>query len=260
MKPVSKESVDPAGGDRDRDPGRDHFATTRWSLVVCAGRRSSPDSERALAELCRVYWYPVYAYVRRRGAGREDAEDLTQGFFARLLKGDDLRHLDAQRGRFRAFLLASMKHFLANARDHGLRRKRGGGVTHVSWDWEQADERFQLEGAVGDSPDRAYDREWAVALLARVMERLGIECAASGREALYRATRSLLMGDAAGDDPRYTEVAKELGSSEGAVRVAVHRLRKRYRAILREEIAGTLADPGQAAEELRSLRAALESA
>ena len=233
----------------------DCFATTRWSLVLSAGRKSSPDSERALGVLCRIYWYPLYAYVRRRGRSKEDAEDLTQSFFAAFLAREDLRRLDAERGRFRAYLLASMKHFLANDWDRAARLKRGGGIEHVSWDWESADHRFRTEGDGGESPDRAFDREWALALLERVVGRLREECVAAGKEALFEATKLGLMGGDGGGF--YAGAAGRLGMEEGAVRVAVHRMRKRYRDLLRSEIAETLEDPNQAAEELRSLRAAL---
>jgi RNA polymerase sigma-70 factor (ECF subfamily) len=237
------------------DAPRDVFVTTRWSVVLEAGRKSSPQSDRALADLCQTYWYPLYAYVRRRTLNREDAEDRVQSFFAKFLEGNYLRGLSAERGRFRAFLLASLKHFLANERDKAGRQKRGGGAQHLSLDWQGADERFHLDPADPASPDRHFDREWALALLERVITRLHGECVAEGKSPLFEQARGYLM---AGEKAiPYAEAARALGSEEGAVRVAVHRLRKRYRHLLRDEISQTLSNPAQIEEELRSLQAAL---
>lgn len=242
--------------DSETRPARDgYFVTTRWTVVLSAGRKSSPDSDRALAELCRNYWYPLYAYVRRKSHSKEDAEDLTQAFFARFLEKNYLEGLDADRGRFRAFLLAAMKHFLANEWDKAGRQKRGGGVAHLSLDWRSADERFHLDPPDTRSPDRLFDREWALALLERVVERLGAELSHEGNGALFDRTRSFLM---AGDGAMaYGDAARALGMTEGALRVAVHRMRKRYRELLRDEIAQTLRDPARVQDELRSLQAAL---
>lgn len=237
------------------DAPRDIFVTTRWTVVLQAGRRSSPHSDRALADLCQQYWYPLYAYVRRRVNSREDAEDLTQGFFASFLAKNYLEGLSAERGKFRAFLLAALKHFLANEWDKAGRQKRGGGVQHLSLDWQQADERFHFEPPDHATPDRLFDREWALALLERVIQRLQTECVAQGRAELFAQARGYLMvGEAA---IPYAQAATKLGMDEGAVRVAVHRLRKRYRELLREEIAQTVNDPAQVKEELKSLQAAL---
>ncbi|MBM3844752.1 MAG: sigma-70 family RNA polymerase sigma factor [Verrucomicrobia bacterium] len=233
------------------------FVTTRWTLVLTAGRRSSAESDRALGELCQTYWYPLYAYVRRHGRTKEDAEDMVQAFFARFLEKNYLEGLSAERGKFRAFLLASLKHFLANEWDKLQRQKRGGGIAHLSLDWTGADERFHPDPSDSSSPDKAFDREWALALLERVIVRLRDECAVAGKTALFEQSKGYLMiGGAA---IPYPEAAKALGVDEGAVRVAVHRLRKRYRELLRDEIAQTLDDPGQVAEELRSLQAVLTS-
>jgi DNA-directed RNA polymerase specialized sigma24 family protein len=236
-------------------PGKDIFVTTRWTVVLEAGRKSSPHSDRALADLCQQYWYPLYAYVRRRCQSREDAEDLTQGFFAKFLEKNYLEGLSAERGKFRAFLLAALKHFLANEWDKAGRQKRGGGVQHLALDWQQADERFHVEPPDHATPDRLFDREWALALLERVIQRLQAECAVEGRAELFAQARGYLMvGEAA---IPYAQAVMELGMDEGAVRVAVHRLRKRYRALLRGEIAQTVNDPAQVKEELKSLQAAL---
>jgi RNA polymerase sigma-70 factor (ECF subfamily) len=247
MKPSSEISTHADDGDI--------FVTTRWTVVLQAGRKSSPHSDRALSELCQQYWYPLYAYVRRRVNSREDAEDLTQGFFARFLEKNYLEGLAAERGKFRAFLLAALKHFLANERDKAGRQKRGGGSYALSLDWQHADERFHFEPPDRATPDRQFDREWALALLERVIQRLESECATAGRAALFAQARGYLMvGEAA---IPYAAAATALGMEEGAVRVAVHRLRKRYRELLREEIAQTVNDPAQVSEELRSLQAAL---
>ncbi len=231
-------------------PG-DIFATTRWTVVLAAGRSSTPQAAVALEELCRTYWYPLYAYVRRQGHTKEDAEDLVQGFFARFLAKNYLASLSAERGRFRAFLLASLKHFLANEWDKSQRQKRGGGAAHLSLDWQTADTRFQVAATNEPSPDQAFDREWALALLERVITRLRDECAADGKAASFDRLKPFLTVDR--DAVPYAQAAAELGLAEGAVRVAVHRLRRRYRELLRDEIAQTLSDPAQVDEELRAL-------
>jgi RNA polymerase sigma-70 factor (ECF subfamily) len=231
-------------------PG-DVFATTHWTVVLAAGQRSTPQSDRALEELCRAYWFPLYAYVRRHGHTKEDAEDLTQAFFARFLEKNYLEGLSAERGRFRAFLLVSLKHFLANEWDKSRCQKRGGGVTPLSLDWQTADTQFQIAATAEPSPDKAFDREWAVALLARVIERLRAECETDGRGKQFAELKIFLT---TGKGERsYADAARSLGLDEGAVRVAVHRLRKRYRQLLRDEIAQTLADAANVDEEMRAL-------
>jgi RNA polymerase sigma-70 factor (ECF subfamily) len=231
-------------------PG-DIFATTRWTVVLAAGRSSTPQAAVALEELCRTYWYPLYAYVRRRGHSREDAEDLTQSFFARFLEKNYLAGLASERGRFRAFLLAALKHFLANEWDKSQRQKRGGGTAHLSLDWQTADTRFQVAATNEPSPDKAFDREWALALLERVITRLHGESAAAGKAESFDRLKPFLTADR--DAVPYAQAAAELGLAEGAVRVAVHRLRRHYRELLRDEIAQTLSDPAQVDEELRAL-------
>ncbi|MEI6193113.1 MAG: sigma-70 family RNA polymerase sigma factor [Verrucomicrobiota bacterium] len=231
-------------------PG-DVFATTHWTVVLAAGQRHTPQSNGALEELCRAYWFPLYAYVRRRGHNKEDAEDLVQAFFARFLAKNHLTGLNAERGRFRAFLLASLKHFLANEWDKVQAQKRGGGVAPLSLDWQTADTKFQVAATNEPSPDKAFDREWALVLLAKVIERLQQESAADGKAKLFAELKSFLM--AGKNETAQSEVAKALGMEEGAVRVAVHRLRKRYRVLLRDEIAQTLADESSVDEEMRAL-------
>ncbi len=234
---------------------RDVFVTTRWTMVLSAGRKSSPHSDRALAELCQSYWYPLYAYIRRQGKTKEDAEDLVQAFFARFLEKNYLEGLAAERGKFRAFLLAALKHSLANEWDRAQAQKRGGGAEHLSLNWQDADDRFHLDPPDPTNPERLFDREWALALLDRVIARLAAECMQDGKAELFaRAKGFLTVGQ---DAIPYADAARELGLDEGALRVAVHRLRKRYRALLREEIAQTLVEPDQVEEELRSLLAAL---
>ena len=230
---------------------RDYFATTRWTVVLAASARSTPHADVALEELCRTYWYPLYAYVRRHGHSREDAEDLTQSFFARFLQKNYLENLRGEHGKFRAFLLASLKHFLANEWRRARRQKRGGGVPPLSLDWQDADTRYRIEPADRLSPDKIYDRAWAVTLLERVITRLREENAADGKAALFERLKPFLMVGR-GDIP-YAQAAAGLAMTEGAARVAVHRLRRRYRELLREEIRQTLSDPAQVEEEMRAL-------
>ena len=231
-------------------PG-DIFATTHWTVVLTAGQERSPQAARALEELCRTYWFPLYAYVRRRGHTKEDAEDLTQAFFTRLLEKNYLASLDSEKGKFRAFLLASLKHFLANERDKSHAQKRGGGNANLSLDWQTADTQFQIAATDGPGPDKAFDREWALALLAKVIERLQKECEADGKAKLFDQLKIFLTAGKAESAQR--EIAGALGMDEGAVRVAVHRMRKRYRQLLRDEIANTLADAAMVDEEMRAL-------
>jgi RNA polymerase sigma-70 factor (ECF subfamily) len=235
----------------------DVFATTHWTVVLAAGKRHTPQSDHALEELCHTYWFPLYAYVRRRGHSKADAEDLTQTFFARFLEKNYLEGLSAERGRFRAFLLASLKHFLANEWDKSKRQKRGSGVLPLSLDWVTADAQFQIAATAEPSPEKAFDREWALALLACVIERLRAECAAQDHGRWFEVLKPFLtVGKSA---IPYPQAAAELGVSEGAVRTAVHRLRRRYREVLREEIAQTLSDPANVAEEMQALFAAFDS-
>lgn len=231
------------------------FATTRWTVVLAAGDRSTPQADVALEELCRTYWYPLYAYVRRHGHSREDAEDLTQAFFARLLEKNYLEGIKSDGGKFRSFLLVAVKRFLANEWDRANRQKRGGGVAPLSLDWQDADTRYQINPADNVSPDKLYDRVWAVTLLERVITHLREEHNAEGKAKMYsQLERFLMMGK---DEISYSQAANALQMPEGTVRVAVHRLRRRYRELLREEIAQTLSDPAQADEEMQVLFSAL---
>lgn len=230
------------------------FAPTRWTLVCAASERvASPEAERALAELCRLYWYPLYAYVRRCGHGAHEAQDLTQEFFARFLGRNYLHGVDRAKGKFRSFLLACLKHFLANEWDRARAQKRGGGLPTLSLSPPDAETRYQREPADQLSPDKLFDRQWALTLLDQVLRRLESET-----EAKQFAALKPFLTAGKGAIP-YVEAARMLKTSEGAAKVAVHRLRKRYRELLRAEIAQTVSDPAQVEEEIRALFAAFES-
>jgi RNA polymerase sigma-70 factor (ECF subfamily) len=229
------------------------FATTRWSLIAAARDAGIPAAREALAELCRLYWYPLYAYVRRRGHDHDAAQDLTQGFFARLLERQDWAAVDPERGRFRSFLLAACQHFLANEHDREHSRKRGGGQRLLSLDFADADGRYLREPSHDQTPERLFERRWALTLLEQVLAGLQEEYESAGKGPQFEA----LKGSLAGPEVPYAAVAEELGMSEGAVKVAAHRLRQRYRDRLRATIADTVADEAQVDEELRDLFAAL---
>ena len=223
------------------------FATTRWTVVRAAGASVAG----ALESLCTAYWFPLYAYVRRRGFSKEDAEDLTQAFFAKLLERRDFAGLKQENGRFRAFLLAALKNFLANERDRAGRLKRGGNITHFSLNWQSADSQFQIADIASRGPDEAFDREWALALLERVMVQLRDESTVAGRaERFEQLKRFLAVGK--GEIP-YALAASELLMDAGTLRVAIYRLRKRYRELLKQEVADTLSDPAMVEEELAVL-------
>ncbi len=228
------------------------FATTRWTLVRAAGA----SADDALETLCAAYWFPLYAYVRRHGFSKEDAEDLTQAFFSKLLERQDFSRLKQEKGRFRAFLLAALKNFLSNDRDRAGCQKRGGNITHFSLDWQSADSQFQVADGGQIPPDAAYDREWAVALLERVISKLRAESVAEGKAERFEQLKSYLTVGK-GEIP-YATAAATLALDEGAVRVAVHRLRKRYRELLKNEVADTLSDPAMVDEELAVLLGAFE--
>lgn len=232
------------------------FVTTRWSVVLRAGLSDTTRAQAALAELCGAYWYPLYAYARRQGFGPQDAEDATQGFFAKLLKLNSLAGVGQEKGRFRAFLLASMKHYLSDERDRAPAQKRNRALT-ISLDAHAAEERYRFEPVDTVTPEQLFERRWALTLLDTVMQRLQTEYVESGRAALFSGLRFAITGDKSGVP--YTELATELGISGEAVRVAVHRLRRRYRQVLREEIGHTVADASEIADELNSLRRILSA-
>jgi RNA polymerase sigma factor (sigma-70 family) len=233
------------------------FDTTRWSLVLAAGGGDRVAAQAALASLCESYWYPLYAYVRRRGRSPDDARDLTQAFFASLLERRDFEHVDRELGRLRAFLLASLKHFIANefARDQAL--KRGGGVSPISLTVDSAEEQYAREPADATTPETLYERRWALAVIDRVLAGVREEWRTHKREHEFDALRSCLLGSA--PPGGYAATAVQLGMSEGAVKTAVHRLRRRFRAQLRTDIAETVADASEIDEEIRYLIRALGS-
>jgi RNA polymerase sigma factor (sigma-70 family) len=237
------------------------FPTTQWSRILTArdGDPAASEARGALAELCRAYWYPLYAFIRRRGHGSENARDLTQEFFVRLIEADFLAGVDRAKGRFRAFLLAACTHFLANQRDFARARKRGGDRRVLSIDAAEAEGRYELEPSHRLTPEALFARRWALTILSQALDQLRAEHQSAGPAQLERfeVLRATLTGDS-GRVP-YAELASRLGLTEGAVQVAVHRLRRRYREVLRALIAATVDDPAQIDEEIRDLFAALAS-
>jgi len=223
--------------------------------VLAARRSDSTEAQAALANLCRTYWYPLYAYVRRRGYEAHDAQDLTQEFFARLLAQGWLGQADRERGRFRTFLLSAMSHFLANQWDKARAQKRGGSVRLVPLQIDEAETRYGREPADPSTPEQAYERRWVLALLDEVLTRLQQECAKEGKAELFERLKPCLVGER--ESQPYPELAAQLGLSEGAVKVAVHRLRRRYRHLLRSEIANTVATAAEIDEEMHHLFAVL---
>jgi len=230
--------------------------TTRWSVVLAAGRTSQPAAREAMATLCGLYWQPLYAFIRRRGASKEEAEDMVQAFLAHVIEKESLRHADPGKGKFRSFLLTSLKNFLSDQRSKETALKRGGGVAPVSLDAEEAEGRYRLEPADDATPERIFERQWAMTVIERAMTRLRERYARSGKEEHFEEMKIFLSGEKR--PVPYAEVAKRLGVTELAVKVAVHRLRKRFRDALREEIAQTVAKTEQIDAELQALYAALE--
>jgi RNA polymerase sigma-70 factor (ECF subfamily) len=234
--------------------GDPQFHTTRWSLIAAA-EGGGEHSRAALEELCQAYWYPVYAFIRRRGSSADDAADLAQAFFAALLEKEYLADADQERGRFRAFLLTAVARFVAKERDRAAAQKRGGGRRLLSIDFAAGESRYLHEPAHGWTPDRIFERRWALTLLDRTLAALRQEHADAGKLPLFDALKVFLTGEAGA--PPLREVAAALGTSEGAVKVAVHRLRQKYRESLRAEIAQTVAAEGDVDDELSRLLAAL---
>jgi len=234
-----------------RTPSQPVFATTRWSVVLAAGGGDSSGAHDALAHLCQTYWYPLYAYARRRGCSPEDAQDVTQEFFARLLEGNWLAKADRQRGRFRSFLLAAVKNFMANEWDKAHSLKRGGRQPILSLDDDSAEQRYRLEPVEKDTPESLFERGWALALLNDVLARLEKEYDRDGKAEWMEAMRPALTNDSG--SILYSDIAVKLGMTETAARVAVHRLRQRYRRLIRAEVASTVASPGEVDEEMHHL-------
>lgn len=233
----------------ERGGGR--FETTRWSLVLAAGQLPTATSRAALATLCEQYWYPLYAFLRRQGHSADAAQDLTQGFFARLLEKGWLHDVRPERGRFRSFLLASLSHYVSNERDRARALKRGGPTPPLPLAIETAEGLYQLEPRDDVTPERVFDRRWALTLLDRVLARLRSEFHDRGKGELFETLKVFLDGDRGGES--YKEVGVVLDMSEGAVKVAVHRLRRRFRDILRDEIAQTVEREDQIEDEIRHL-------
>ena len=234
-------------------PGPSRFPTTRWTLVVAAGDPHRKEARSALVSLCENYWYPLYAYLRRRGYRADEAQDLTQEFFIRVLEGRYLDRADPEKGRFRSFILTSLKFFVADEEDRHRARKRGGGMV-VPLEFSSGEERYQREPAHDETPERIFERRWALSMLDRVVERLRNEFVHHGRAEHFERLKMFLLGQS---DAPYAELAREMNTSEGALKVAIHRLRKRYRELFRQEIADTVADPAEVESELRYLAAVL---
>ena len=244
----ARRSESTAGGGA---PQQTAFVTTQWSTVVRAGRGDAPRAQAAIEKLCGTYWYPLYAYARRSGYGVEDAQDLTQKFFVRVLAGQWLARADQSKGRFRTFLLTAMKRFLANEWDKARALKRGGGHRNLPIQLDSAETRYGVEPADTRTPEQAFEHRWAVALLSAVVKQLEDEFQHRGQGPLFARLKPCLVG--AGEAQPYGELATTLGMEEGAVKVAVHRLRLRYRELLRAEIANTVANPEEVDAEMRHL-------
>jgi RNA polymerase sigma-70 factor (ECF subfamily) len=234
-------------------PGSSQFPTTRWTMVVAAGDPHRKEARSALVSLCENYWYPLYAYLRRRGYTADQAQDLTQEFFMRVLEGRYLDRANSEKGRFRAFILTSLKFFVADEGDRRRAYKRGGEVV-APLEFSSGEERYQREPAHDETPERIFERRWALSVLDRVVEKLRNEFVHHGRPEHFERLKVFLLGRS---DAPYAALAREMNTSEGALKVAIHRLRKRYRELFRQEIADTVADPAEVESELRFLAAVL---
>lgn len=233
-----------------------NFSATHWSLVLRAADETKPGAEDALTQLCQRYWYPLYAYVRRRGNSPHDAQDLTQSFFARLLEKKLLERVDPSKGKFRSFLLASLKYFLSDEWDKARAQKRGGAAATLSIDEAVAENLYGQEPKEGLSPDQLYERRWAMMLLDRTMTRIETEYRNGGKGDLFERLHGTLLG---AKEATHAEIGRELGMAGGAVKVAAHRMRKRFRGHLREEIALTVGEQTDIDAEIQELFAALRA-
>jgi RNA polymerase sigma factor (sigma-70 family) len=233
--------------------GSSDFPATRWTLVIAAADPQRKEARSALVSLCESYWYPLYAYVRRRGYRADEAQDLTQEFFIRVLEGRYLDRADPEKGRFRSFLLTSLKFFVADEQDRQRAQKRGGGAV-LPLEFSSGEDTYQREPAHEETPERIFERRWALSVLDRVVERLRDEFVQHGRPEHFERLKMFLLGKS---DAPYAALAREMNTSEGALKVAIHRLRKRYRELFRQEIADTVADPREVESELRFLADAL---
>jgi len=233
--------------------GASGFPTTRWSLVAAAGDPQRKEAQSALVSLCENYWYPLYAYLRRRGYPADQAQDLIQEFFIRVLEGRYLDRADPEKGRFRAFILGCLKFFVSDAEDRNRASKRGGGAI-LPLEFSSGEEHYQREPAHDETPERIFERRWALSVLDRVVEKLRRDFEQHGRPEHFDKLKVFLLGQA---DAPYAALAREMATSEGALKVAIHRLRKRYRELFRQEIADTVADPAAVESELRYLATVL---
>jgi RNA polymerase sigma factor (sigma-70 family) len=233
------------------------FTTTHWSVVLAARHSGSAEADRALERLCRTYWYPLYAFVRRRGHQAHDAQDLTQEFFAQLLSKEHLKTLDRSKGKFRSFLLASLENFLANQWRNAHAQKRGGNVVFLFLDDGSPEEQYLQTCAGHTSPEKVFEQQWALALLEQVLTRLGAEFVAAGKGAFFEDLKIFLTGEKRASS--YTELALKLNTTEDALKMAVSRMRQRYRRLICAEIAETVSGPEAVEEEMRALFAALSS-
>lgn len=242
-------------GETKAGPG--WFATTHWSLILAAGRSPTPRSAAALETLCETYWPPRYAYARRKGHSAEDAEDLVQGLFALLLEREDLQHVAPERGKFRSFLLASLNHYISNERDRARAKKRGGDRLILSLDAQREEEGYLQEPADNLTPEKVFERRWALTLLERAFARLRDEHEVKGKSEFFDSIQPYLV--ASEDRAPYKEAAEKLGMSEGSLKVAIHRMRRRFRDALRDEVAQTVTNEKEIEEEIRYLLTVLGS-
>jgi RNA polymerase sigma factor (sigma-70 family) len=250
-EPAAKQNAQAESG------GSPVFATTHWSVVLATRESDAPRATVALERLCTVYWYPLYAYLRRRGHPDHDAQDLTQGFFAQLLERGSIQKAEREKGRFRSFLLASLNYFVADVRDRAAASKRGGGRELFSLDAEDAENRYRLEPVDGRNPERIFEQRWAMTLLDQVLARLAQEFTQSGKRELFERLQPLLIEET--EVKTYAEIGREAGLTEEAVKKAVQRMRRRYHQLFREEIAHTVATPEEVEDELRHLCGVLSS-
>jgi RNA polymerase sigma factor (sigma-70 family) len=234
-------------------PGSSQFPTTRWTLVLAAGAPHPTEARSALVSLCEGYWYPLYAWLRRRGYPADQAQDLTQEFFVRVLEGRYIDRADPEKGRFRSFILTSLKLFVADEKDRQRAQKRGGG-TVLPLELSSGEERYRREASHSETPERIFERRWALAVVDRVVENLRNEFVQHGRPEHFERLKVFLLGHS---DAPYAALAREMNTSEGALKVAIHRIRKRYRELFRQEIAHTVADPAEVESELRFLATVL---
>ena len=232
------------------------FPTTHWSLIVSA-RDEGAQAEAALAELCRIYWYPIYSFIRARSVSADEAQDLTQEFFLQLLSRGTISAANPAAGRFRSFLAVSLKHFLADQADRRNAWKRGGRTATLPIDLAAAEERFVRDLSFHETPERIFDRQWALTVVAHASEQLGEVFEREGRSDLYRHLRAFLPGGA--EPSSYDELVRALGMTEGAIKVAIHRLRRRYRSLLRASVSHTLSDPNDVDDEIRFLLSSLSA-